>query len=500
MKAKITLHRDFKVGAINPYIYGSFIEHMGRGVYNGIYEPTHPLADKNGFREDVKKIVRDMHVPIIRYPGGNFLSGYHWEDGVGPKEKRPRKLDAAWQQIEPNEVGTDEFHDWAREVESEVMMAVNLGTRGPDEAAQLLEYCNMPAGSTFADMRVAYGHEKPHGDRVWCLGNEMDDANQICCRTAEDYAAIARKSAGLMKKIDPSIKLVACGSATMYEPTFGEWELTVLDRVYDHVDYLSLHQYYPNDRKDRPDYLANALTMEEFITGVIAMCDAVGAKKRSKKKINLSFDEWNVWPQIGKCDNAVDPWSVGPQREEYFFTMEDALLFGSMMMNLIRHCDRVHVACMAQLINVCAPIMTVIGGPAWVQSTYYPFCYTSQYGRGVALNTQVICDGYKTRRYENVPWVDSVAVWNQEENEIVVFAVNRSQDESAQVEINMESFGKASLIEHVVLEHEDKDATNTAQNPDNVKPHAGGNTVVGERGAVVTLNPYSWNMIRLALK
>ena len=500
MKAKLTLHPAFQIGEINPRIYCLFIEHMGRVVYNGIYEPTHPTADENGFRQDVKQIVKEMNVPILRYPGGNFLSGYDWKDGVGPRKKRPRRLDAAWQQLEPNEVGTDEFHDWAKEVGSEVMMAVNLGTKGPEEAAQLLEYCNMPAGSLYEDIRVQNGHAEPYRDEVWCLGNEMDGIWQIGCRTAEDYGDIARKTACLMKKIDPKVMLIACGSANLDMPTFGSWEDTVLSKCYDHIDMISLHQYFTNDYKDRPAYLANAVSMDEFINSVIAICDSVAARQHKRRKINLSFDEWNIWPLRYKSNNELNPWEIGPAREEFIFSLEDALLFGSMMLSLIRNCDRVEMACMAQLVNVCAPIMTVVGGPVWKQTTYYPFQYTSQYGRGVALTTNVECEGYRTNLHSFVPYIDAMAVWNTEKKEAVLFAVNRSEGEKATLDINLESFGEAKIIEHVVLVHEDCDAINTAENPDNVVPHADGKTPVDADGVHVQLAPYSWNMIRLSVE
>lgn len=418
MKAKLTLHSKFTIGPISPRLYGSFIEHMGRAVYNGIYEPDHPAADLYGFREDVKQAVRDLHVPIIRYPGGNFLSGYEWQDGVGPRGERPRKLDPAWQQLEPNEVGTDEFHQWAKDVGSEVMMAVNLGTRGPAEAAKLLEYCNRPQGSAYADMRMQNGHPRPYQDEVWCLGNEMDGIWQIGCRSAADYADVTRKTACLMKMIDPRIKLVACGSSGFDIATFGKWEQTVLEQAYEHVDFVSLHQYYGNTKEDRPDYLANSIAMDRFISSVIAVCDAVGAIKHSEKKIDLSFDEWNVWALTRRCNNNANSWTIGPRREEYIFSLEDALLVGSLLMTLIRRCDRVKMACMAQLINVCAPIMTEPGGAVWKQTTFYPFSYMSQYGRGEALNAVMECDGYRTHRFDSVPYVDCVAVWNKEQKEI----------------------------------------------------------------------------------
>lgn len=294
MKAKITANKKFVIGNIDRRIYGSFLEHLGRAVYGGIYEPTHPLADDRGFRQDVLDLVGKLHVPIVRYPGGNFVSGYHWEDGIGDKAKRPRRMDLAWKTTETNEVGIDEFQEWARRAGSEVMMAVNLGTRGAEAARDCVEYCNATTNTYYANLRRANGFEEPFGIKVWCLGNELDGCWQMGHKTAEEYGRLATETAKMMKWVDPSIELVACGSSNIHMPTFGEWELTVLEHAYEHIDYLSLHSYYENHENDTPKFLGRAEEMDEFIKGTVAICDAVKAKKRTSKTINLSFDEWNV--------------------------------------------------------------------------------------------------------------------------------------------------------------------------------------------------------------
>lgn len=494
MKSELKISRDFTIGKIDKRIYGSFIEHMGRAVYHGIYEPTHPTADENGFRQDVIELIKEMDIPIVRYPGGNFVSNYNWEDGVGPKELRPRTTDAAWQTVEPNEIGTDEFHRWAELVGAEVMMAVNLGTRGPEDAKNLYEYCNFEAGSKYADMRVKNGHKEPYGDKVWCLGNEMDGPWQVGNRTARDYAEVARKTAQVLKRMDPECELVACGSCNYDMPTFGEWEATVLDEAYDYVEYLSLHQYYQN-YGDTPNYLAMTEHMDKFIKMVVATCDYVKGKKHSDKTIYLSFDEYNVWGKE-RCNNQADLWQIAPRREEFVYTMEDALLFGSMMLTLIKNCDRVKMACLAQLVNVAAPIMTMDNGAAWVQSIYYPFVHTSKHGRGTALMTKVKCETYEASQIGTVPIIDSAAVLSEDEKSLAVFAINRSMEKDIDLEISLRDFDNFTLEEHIVLENDDLDACNTAADPNRVAPHSNGKTVIDGDKAIAHLDKLSWNVIR----
>lgn len=295
MKAKITLAKEFKIGEIDKRIYGSFIEHLGRAVYGGIYEPDHPTADEDGFRGDVIDLVKKLNVPIVRYPGGNFVSGYNWEDGVGPVEKRPKRLDLAWGTTEPNYFGTNEFMKWCKKANTECMMAVNLGTRGADEARNLVEYTNHKSGSAWSDLRKKHGYDEPWDVKLWCLGNEMDGAWQMGAKTATEYGRVALEASKMMKWTDPTIETVLCGSSSVNSKTFGQWEAESLDIAYDSVDYVSLHQYYGNHDGDTMSYLSYTLQLEEFIHTVTCVCDYIKAKKHSKKTMMLSFDEWNVW-------------------------------------------------------------------------------------------------------------------------------------------------------------------------------------------------------------
>ncbi len=495
-KAKITFDRDFAVSRIDRRIYGSFIEHLGRAVYGGIYEPGSPFADERGFRRDTLELVRELDVPVVRYPGGNFVSGYKWEDGVGPRELRPRRVDLAWGVVESNEVGVNEFSDWAKAAGTDVMMAVNLGTRGVAEAVELLEYCNLPGGTALSDLRRAHGYAQPHGFKLWCLGNEMDGPWQIGHKTAMEYGRLANETAKAMRDLDPSIQLVACGSSGSDMPTFGEWEATVLDQCYDNVDYVSMHRYYGDAERDPRSFLANSVDMDRFITDVASVCDYVKAKKHSKKTVNISFDEWNVWYHSQEQDKKIPRWTRAPHQLEDVYDFQDALLVGSMLITLLRHADRVKIACLAQLVNVIAPIMTSDTG-AWRQTIYYPYLLTGKYGRGVALETKVESPTYETKKYGEVPMLDSVAVWNDGAGELAIFAVNRDLEEDLELTADLRQFADMRLLEHVILADEDLYAVNTEARPDRIVPRRYTATAI-ESGALRTLLPHkSWSMIRL---
>ena len=485
MRVKLIADREYAVGEVSPRLFGSFIEHLGRAVYGGVYEPGHPTADEEGFRQDVLRLVRELDVPIVRYPGGNFVSGYRWQDGTGPRSLRPRRQELAWNSIETNEVGIDEFQSWAKKAGSEVMMAVNLGTGTAADARDLVEYCNFPGGTALSDRRRSNGFEQPFGIRTWCLGNEMDGPWQIGHRTAEEYGRIACEAAKMMKMTDPSIELVACGSSSSSMPTFGEWETTVLKHCYEQVDYLSLHSYYGNRSGNSAEFLACSRDMDRFIADVQAICDAVRAIRHSDKTMYLSFDEWNVWFHSNEQDKQVEKWTVAPPLLEDVYTFEDALVAGCLLITLLRHCDRVKIACLAQLVNVIAPIMTETGGRAWVQTIFHPFRDASRFGRGTALNCRVDCPTYDGGVYGETPCVEAVAVANGAE--LTVLAVNRSLSEDAELDLRLTGFGAPELIEHRQLWHEDLKAVNTADAPENVAPSAGDGR---------TLRRHSWNVLR----
>jgi alpha-N-arabinofuranosidase len=498
MPARFTLHPELQIGEIDPRLYGSFIEHLGRAVYGGIYEPGHPSADANGFRQDVLRLVRELQVPIVRYPGGNFVSGYNWEDGIGPKQQRPRQLELAWKSVETNQFGTDEFVAWCRRANTQPMVAVNLGLRGVDAARNLVEYCNHPSGTLWSDRRIANGFRDPHNIRVWCLGNEMDGAWQIGHKTAAEYGRLACETAKVMKWVDPTIELVACGSSSARMLTFPDWEATVLDHAHEHVDYISLHTYLGNKENDTPHFLAKSLEMDRFITTVVNTCDLVQAKKRSPKRISLSFDEWNVWYHNQEADKKIEPWQIAPPLLEDIYTMEDALVVGCMLITLLKHADRVKMACLAQLVNVIAPIMTVNGGACWRQSIYYPFASASRWGRGVALNLNVSSTTYEDKELGPVPHLESVATWDQANENLTVFAVNRKIDEVLSIEGDARAFSDYRVVEHITLTHPDLQARNTVDQPNVVAPQSIGDARLEAGMLRAALAPASWNVIRFA--
>ncbi|MDN5346047.1 alpha-N-arabinofuranosidase [Petrotoga miotherma DSM 10691] len=495
-KAKMYVDKNFVIDKVDNRLFGSFIEHLGRAVYTGIYEPDHPKADEKGFRKDVIDLVKELNVSIVRYPGGNFVSGYNWEDGVGPKEKRPKKLELAWRSLEPNEFGTNEFMEWCKLVNTEPMMSINLGTRGIDEARNFVEYCNFPGGSYFSDLRKQHGYNDPHNIKVWCLGNEMDGPWQIGHKTALEYARLAEETAKVMKLVDPNLSLVASGSSGWHIPTFGEWEATVLEHTYDYVDFISLHAYYDNYENNIENFLAKSIDMDSYIKSAVAACDYVKGRKKTNKTIYISFDEWNVWFHSRKEDEKVEPWQIAPPLLEDVYTFEDALLVGLMLITLLKHADRVKIACLAQLVNVIAPIMTRKGGGAWRQTIFYPFMHASNFGRGTVLQPVISAETYDTKDFKSVPFVNAVPVFNEEKNELTIFAVNRAQDKM-EFDCELKGFEDYSVIEHIILENNELKAVNTEDNPDNVKPHNNGNAR-NEGGKVkAELSPLSWNVIRL---
>jgi alpha-N-arabinofuranosidase len=498
LKATVKLDRDFAVGDVDPRLFGGFAEHLGRCIYGGLYEPGHPSADEDGFRTDVLELVRGLNMPVMRYPGGNFVSGYNWEDGIGPRGPRPRRLDLAWKTLEPNLFGTDEFVKWCRKAGTAPMIAVNLGTRGPDAARDLVEYCNHPSGTHWSDLRRANGCEEAHGVKLWCLGNEMDGPWQMGSKTATEYGRIACETAKMMKWVDPSIELVVCGSSGRGMSTFGAWEAEVLDHTFDQVEYVSIHTYYGNTQNDAPNFLSKPDEMGDFIEEVVAAADYVAAKRRSRKRIMLSFDEWNVWFHSHGSERGIPPWSEAPPLLEDCYTMEDALVVGGMLITLLNHCDRVKIGCLAQVVNVIAPIMTQTGGGAWRQTTFHPFAQASAFGRGTVLRQIADSPCYDAKDRKEVPYLQSACVLDPESGGLTVFAVNRSLDEQLAVSIDVRGVGDLSVKDRQVMRHDDLKAVNTIDAPDEVAPAPAGGARVADGRLSAVLEPASWNVIRLA--
>src|SRR6184192_1481810 len=423
------------IGALDRNLFGSFLEHLGRAIYEGVYDPVSKLSDANGFRKDVMEEVRQMGVPIIRYPGGNFVSGYNWLDGVGPKESRPRVLDKAWNSTNTNQFGTNEFMAWCKAVHAEPLMGLNLGTGTPEEAAALVEYCNLDHGTKWSDLRRKHGIAEPYRVKRWCLGNEMDGPWQIGHMTATAYGMKAQDAARQMRYVDPSLQLIACGSSGPLMPTYLEWDREVLEQCYEYVDGLSLHRYFGNTPEETggssEKFVALNLTMDRQIAESLAVCDLVRGHKRSPKKLWLSFDEWNVWYRERGGDGER---KQAPHLLEEPYNMEDALLVGGLIITLLRNSDRIKVACLAQLVNVIAPIMTNATG-LFRQTIYYPYSWAVQFARGDVLNLQVQSPTYDVPRMEPVPYVDAAATLDPSNGQSSLFILNRDLSKPRQVEI-----------------------------------------------------------------
>ncbi|MFE5672261.1 alpha-N-arabinofuranosidase [Agromyces sp. NPDC056523] len=499
--ARLTIDPRSTIGPIRRRLFGGFVEHLGRHVYDGIHEPGHPTADTEGFRQDVIELVRELGVSTIRYPGGNFVSGFRWEDSVGPREERPRRLDLAWHSTETNEVGLHEFSDWLEKVGSDMMLAVNLGTRGTLEALDLLEYANIAGGTALSQQRIANGRTDAFGVKMWCLGNEMDGPWQLGHRSADDYGKLASRTAKAMRQLDPSVELVVCGSSSAHMPTFGEWERVVLSHTYEDVDYISCHAYYEEKNGDLGSFLASAVDMDGFIETVVATADHVKAVLGSDKSVNISFDEWNVW-YLSRFQNVdkiegLDNWPVAPRLLEDVYSVADAVVFGNLMISLLKHSDRVTSASLAQLVNVIAPIMTEPGGPAWRQTTFFPFSITSRLAGGEALELKLDAPTYETKEYGVVPLVDAVATHDASTGRTAVFLVNRSVEEAVTLTVDVGSLGEVSVLETHTLADDDVYAKNTLAEPTRVAPRPNDTARIDGRELTATLPPVSWTAISL---
>jgi alpha-N-arabinofuranosidase len=469
--ARIYVDPEQKIASLDRRLFGSFIEHLGRSIYGGVYEPGSRLSDARGFRTDVIAEVRKLGVPIIRYPGGNFVSGYNWLDGVGPKDKRPVVLDKAWNTIEPNQFGTNEFLEWCAAVGSEPLMGLNLGTGTAEMAAALVEYCNQDKGTRWSNLRRQHGIEKPHNVKWWCLGNEMDGGWQIGHMPAREYGLKARDAANQMRMVDPSVQLIACGSSSPGMATYLEWDREVLEECYDLVDGISLHCYYRNDAQetgaagDTSRFLSFNLQMEDQIAEVTGVCDYVRARKRSRKRLWLSFDEWNVWYRERGGNGQRQ---FAPKLLEEVYNLEDALLVGGFLNSLMRSSQRVKVACLAQLINVIAPITTNPNG-LFLQTIYYPYAWALQCARGEVLDLAVDSPTYAVRGIPPVPYIDASATMDKD-GALSLFILNRDLEKAQDVEVVWREARPERIRFAQVLTGADLKASNSFENPRRVAP------------------------------
>jgi alpha-L-arabinofuranosidase len=473
--ARVYVDTRRTIAPLDRNLFGSFLEHLGRAIYEGIYDPGSKLSDANGFRKDVLNEIHQLGVPIIRYPGGNFVSGYNWLDGVGPKQSRPRTLDKAWDTLESNQFGTNEFLAWCKAVGTEPLMGLNLGTGTAEESAALVEYCNVEKGTHWSNLRREHGIADPWKVQHWCLGNEMDGPWQIGHMSATEYGLKAQDAARQMRYVDSSLKLIACGSSGPFMPTYLEWDREVLEQCYDYVDGLSLHRYFGNNERDTGSstekFLAMNLSMERQIAETIAVCDLVRGHQRSSKKLWLSFDEWNVWYRMNTGDAVDGHRQEAPHLLEEVYNLEDALLVGGLVNSLLRNADRVKLACLAQLVNVIAPIMTDANG-LFRQTIYYPYSWALQFARGAVLNLLVESSTYEVPGLDQVPHVDVAGSFDRDSGKLSLFILNRDLAKAHEVEVVWEDSVPARAISASLLTGDDLKASNSFAAPQRVAPQS----------------------------
>ena len=461
-KATINVDPTHIIDEVSPLIFGGFIEHLGRCVYEGVYDPDSSVADEDGFRTDVMRALGELQMTIMRYPGGNFASGYHWEDGVGPQEQRPTVRELAWQSIETNAFGTDEFLKLCGKMGWEPMLAVNLGTGSPEEARNWVEYCNSESGTKYADQRGKNGVKEPHGVRYWCLGNEMDGSWQLGHVPAKEYAIRAQQAAKMMKDCDRSIEMVACGSSGTGITTFPEWDREVLEYIGTLAPYVSLHKYVGNPNDDPFEYFATGTKVDRQIETIDSTCRYVQAVNRSNRRHYLCFDEWNVWYKDMTMDGAG---KVAPALIEEDYNFEDALVVGQFLNSFIRHADVVKIANIAQVVNVIAPLKTR-GNELLKQTTFHAFRLFSERKSGQSLRLAVSGDSFDTDEGP-VSCLDTSCIYSAEGNSLSLFMINLSPTDNMTVTVNLHGL-EATSVTGEILHHADLKALNTFENPDAV--------------------------------
>jgi alpha-L-arabinofuranosidase len=491
LTARVTLDNERTIGAISPLLFGGFAEHMGRCVYGGFFDPASPHADEHGYRNDVKAALREMRLSILRYPGGNMLSGYDWQDGVGPRDKRPRRRELAWQSIETNQFGTNEFIDFCRHMQIEPMLGLNFGTGTIADASALVEYCNAPAGTRYADMRVAHGYPEPHAVKYWCVGNEMDGPWQIGHLEAEEYGRKAREAAKMMRWQDSSLKLVACGSSNTEMPTYPEWDRIVLENCWEQVDYLALHYYATNYENDTASYLALSAQFESHVDTLAGLLRFVKAKLRSNHNVKLSWDEWNVWY---KDRSGRGGWKEAPPLSEEIYNLEDALVVAQWMSVFLRRCDVLEIACIAQIVNTISPLLTT-NDQLLRQTTFYPFVLFSNNAAGLSLQPLVSAPESDTKLFGPMPLLDVSASYDQANDRGAVFIVNRSQNEAMTTDIGWQGAAPTQVAAAYQLAGSDPKAVNTFAQPNTIAPKQLDGLKIDDGKLTLSLPPLSFTVV-----
>jgi alpha-N-arabinofuranosidase len=440
--------------------------------------------------------LRELNLRLMRYPGGNFLSGYRWLDGVGPRGQRPRRRDLAWQSIETNQFGTDEFIEFCRMINTKPMLGVNMGTGNIQDAASLVEYCNGPIGTQYSDLRASYGNPEPYNVKYWCLGNEMDGPWQIGHLGAAEYGDKAREAAKMMRWHDPSLELILCGSSNSAMPTYPEWDRVALELCWEQVNYHSMHYYAGNLDNDTDSYLALTAELESFVDTLSGVLRYVKAKNRSKHDVYLSWDEWNIWY---KDTSGNGRWAEAPHLSEEVYNLEDALVMAQWLNVFLRKADVVKIACIAQVVNAISPLTTTRDS-LLKHSTYYPLWLFSKLATGASLDVAVNAPRYETKRFGDMPLLDVSSSYDETNKMQAIFIVNRSQTECLTTELHWQDRLPNQIKAVYQLAGTDPKAFNSFENPNQVVATQIVAPGLDDHSTTLAIPPLSFTVLEVELR
>ena len=528
-KATMTVHPDFRIGEISGRLFGAFLEPIGSMVNGSMFNPKHPTADEQGLRRDFYEALKESGLPAVRLPGGNFVSGWQWKDSIGPMDQRKTHLDMAWFQYIRNDVGHDEYLQWAEKAGTEAIYTVNLGTGTLQDAADCVEYTNFEGGTFWSDLRKKNGHEKPYGVKTWCLGNEMDGPWQIASweKDPRGYGVLAHETSKAMKWVDPSIETIACVSSSPFLNHYPDWDLSVLEECYSAVDYISLHHYHSAPPDLPQGLMAGYQAYEDYIRTEIALCDFVKTKLRSKKTMMLALDEYAsmIRPRgemhlgMGGRQNAEmfnvfqpgrqyvrhdpDDWSTrrNPPRDH---EMRQALGLTGTMLVMLNHADRVKIGCAT---GGLAALCCTDREHVWKGATYYPYTQMIRWAKGESLRCEISCETYDVPGYAiddmnqyggftGVQTIQAAAALNEAAGEMTVFVINADAAEEQELKLDARGFEGWQFAEHIEMFAEDPEAQNTWDHPDRILPVRNTETKA-EKGIVTArLKKESWNVLR----
>ena len=503
-EARIKIDLDRTIGEVDARLFGNFAEHLGRMIYGGIYEEGSALADADGYRKDVMDVVKPLGVSVLRWPGGNFASGYNWTDGIGPKDQRPARLDLAWNDLESNRFGTDEFLRYAEKIGAEPYICLNLGLGTIDDARHWVEYTNEAKHTYWADQRRKNGRDAPYNVKLWGLGNEIDGPWQMGHKSAEEYALFALETAKAMRAVDNSIKLIASGSSNYgANADWIGWNRTVLQTLRNQIDYISLHTYIGNQDNNLERFLGRSQQIENYIDVTAGLIRQAQSGQPNPRPITIAYDEWNVWY---RAHNA--------EKLEEVYNFEDALAMGMFFNAFFRHADVVKIANLAQMVNVIAPIMTNKQG-LFLQTTYFPLAEFAKQRGNTALNVWSSGPTYtldpmpnapqnanaNASRRPALPYLDVSSTYDAKNKIVFVNVLNRSKDRSIAARVEPQDLHVGPSVEVWEMNHPDLKATHTFGDDKKVRPTTKTvNVTISGNGFVYSFPAHSLTVLRLAVK